>query len=89
MGAPLSIMAKGRWQTPLGDVEIDAELAEKILSRSEYLKDDFLAHANEHSLEVELPILQYFKKGFKIVPIILLTDNLEVLKKIGAKSPRQ
>lgn len=83
MGAPLSIMAKGTWQTPLGDVEIDAELAEKILSGCEYLQHDFLAHANEHSLEVELPILQYFKKGFKIVPIILLTDNLELLKKIG------
>ncbi len=83
MGAPLSIMTRGTWQTPLGDVEIDTELAEKILGGSEYLQDDFLAHANEHSLEVELPILQYFKKGFKIVPIVVLTDESELLKKIG------
>lgn len=82
-GAHFSIMAKGVWQTPLGEVEIDSELADKFLSLSGYLQDDFDAHEYEHSLEVELPILQYFKKSFRIVPIAIMSDGLSVLKEIG------
>ena len=44
MGRPFSIMSSGRWQTPLGEVWIDAELAEKILAGSEYLEEDTAAH---------------------------------------------
>lgn len=83
LGAPFSIMTEGIWQTPLGEVKIDSLLAERILKNSKYLKKDILAHAYEHSLEVELPILQYFKKVFEIVPIILLSNNVEILKEIG------
>lgn len=82
-GAPFSIMARGRWQTPLGEVEIDSGLADKILSRSRHLQDDYLAHAEEHSLEVVLPLLQYFKSGFKIVPITVASDDISALKDVG------
>ncbi len=82
-GANFSLMAEGTWQTPLGDVKIDSRLAKKILESSKYLEDDFLAHSGEHSLEVELPILQYFKQDFEIVPIAFMSDDLAALKKIG------
>ena len=82
-GVPFSIMTEGSWQTPLGEIKIDSDLATKILHNSKYLEDDCLAHIDEHSLEVELPILQYFKTNFKIVPIAFLSDDLEVLKEIG------
>jgi len=82
-GAPFSIMTEGIWQTPLGQLSIDSELAKDILRGSKYLEDDSLAHASEHSIEVELPILQYFKTDFEIVPIAFLSDNLEVLKETG------
>ncbi|MDO8662733.1 MAG: AmmeMemoRadiSam system protein B [Candidatus Omnitrophota bacterium] len=82
-GANFSIMTEGRWLTPLGEVNIDSRLAKKILDTSEYLKDDSLAHAGEHSLEVELPILQYFKQDFEIVPIAFMSDDLIALKKVG------
>ncbi|MDD2927593.1 MAG: AmmeMemoRadiSam system protein B [Candidatus Omnitrophica bacterium] len=82
-GAMYSLMAEGAWQTPLGRVNIDAQLAKSILAGSKYLENDSLAHAREHSLEVELPILQYFKDAFEIIPIALSTDDLTVLKKIG------
>lgn len=87
-GAPYSIMTEGAWRTPLGDVNIDSVLAKSILEASEYLEDDYLAHANEHSLEVELPILQYFKESFEIVPIAFMSEDLSVLKKIGAEIAR-
>jgi AmmeMemoRadiSam system protein B len=64
-GAPYSLMSSASWRTPLGKVEIDKELAEALLSCSDHLKEDSLAHAREHSLEVQLPFLQYFKPGVK------------------------
>jgi AmmeMemoRadiSam system protein B len=82
-GAGYSIMTQGYWQTPLGRVRIESALAESILKSSQYLKEDALAHLEEHSLEVELPILQYFKSSFEIVPIAFMSDDLGVLKKIG------
>jgi AmmeMemoRadiSam system protein B len=82
-GQPYSVMTQGAWQTPMGEIEIDTALAERILQRSKFLKEDALAQAYEHSLEVELPILQYFKSDFKIVPITILSDDPVILKEIG------
>ena len=82
-GSTISIMAEGSWQTPLGNVEIDTKLAELFLKKCHYLKIDSLAHLDEHSLEVELPILQYFRKDFKIVPIAMMTDDLSMLEEVA------
>jgi len=83
LGAAFSIMTEGIWQTPLGNIEIDHKLAILFLNKSRYLKADTLAHIDEHSLEVELPILQYFKNNFKIVPITFRADDLPTLVKIA------
>lgn len=83
-GLAYSIMTEGVWQTPLGEVNIDSYLAKQILKHSKYLREDSLAHAYEHSLEVELPILQYFKTDFEIVPIIFLSGDIGILKEIGS-----
>jgi len=82
-GTRYSIMPEGIWQTPLGEISIDSHLAGEILNHSQYLEADNAAHTYEHSLEVELPFLQYFKTDFEIVPIIFLSEELEILKKIG------
>ncbi len=82
-GALVSMMAQGAWRTPLGDIQIDEKMAGALLEGSQYLEDDPSAHASEHSLEVELPILQYFRSDFKIVPIALMTDDLKLLKELG------
>jgi len=82
-GATFSIMAQGIWQTPLGNVKINSQLADLFLSKSRYLAADSLAHLDEHSLEVELPILQYFRNDFKIVPIAIMTDDLSKLDAVG------
>ncbi len=83
LGAPVSIMCEGRWETPLGAVEIDAQLARSILSRSPRMREDSLAHLREHSLEVQLPFIQYLKKSFKIVPIQMLDTRLETCLEVG------
>jgi hypothetical protein len=82
-GKALSIMTAGTWQTPLGEVNIDSTFARRILDRSKYLEDDSLAHMYEHSLEVELPFLQYFRTDFEIVPIVISSEEIKVLKEAG------
>ena len=83
LGAPVSLMARGQWETPLGLVEIDEALAASILSKSPRIQEDSLAHLREHSLEVQLPFIQHFKKEFRIVPIQMLDTRLETCKEVG------
>ena len=82
-GATFSIMPQGIWQTPLGNVEINSKLAGLFLGKSRYLEADSLAHLDEHSLEVELPILQYFRNDFKMVPISISTDDMSELNTVS------
>lgn len=71
----VSIWEKGKWQTPLGDVQVDEELAKEILKASKrfFVRDS--AHFFEHSLEVQIPFLQIVLKKFKIVPILFGSEN--------------
>ena len=83
LGESVSLMAEGLWETPLGTVEIDKTLAASIVAKSSRIRKDSLAHLHEHSLEVQLPFLQYFKKDFKIVPIQMLDTRLETCLEVG------
>ncbi|MFH1478365.1 MAG: AmmeMemoRadiSam system protein B [Candidatus Omnitrophota bacterium] len=87
-GAKFSIMTHGSWNTPLGDVKIDTEIAEAILKESSLLKEDVESHLYEHSIEVELPFLQYLKKDIKIVPITVGMSGLDELKLLGQEIAR-
>jgi AmmeMemoRadiSam system protein B/AmmeMemoRadiSam system protein A len=82
-GKPLSIMTEGVWATPLGKVEIDSELAKQILATSRHLQQDVGAHLYEHSIEVQLPFLQYFKPDIRLVPIVLAYASGDIYKEIG------
>ncbi|NQS99926.1 MAG: AmmeMemoRadiSam system protein B [Candidatus Omnitrophica bacterium] len=83
LGKPFSIMTEGIWQMPLGKVEVDTVLAKRILQGSKYLDSDTQAHAFEHSIEVQLPFLQFFLTRVKIVPIVLSTADLATYNEIG------
>lgn len=66
-----AIAGKGVWQTPLGEIPVQSELAKLIMSHSALIEEEESAHALEHSLEVQLPFIQYFKKDFAIVPVCI------------------
>ncbi len=83
LGAPVSIMVGGSWETPLGTVTIDEQLAASIMSKSPRIHEDTLAHLREHSLEVQLPFIQYFKPNFSIVPIQMLDTRLATCLEVG------
>lgn len=82
-GVAFSVMPEGVWQTPLGNLEVNRQLAGLFLDKSRYLEADILAHLDEHSLEVELPILQYFRNDFKIVPMAISSDDLPELNAVS------
>lgn len=83
MGKPFSVMPEGTWRTPLGDVEVDSELARKIVAVSEYAEEDYAAHEDEHAVEVQVNFLQYIKPDVRIVPIILAGAAVDIYKEIG------
>ena len=74
-GSEISVFNEGEWITPLGNVEVDAEFAKAIIESSDIASADFTAHIREHSIEVQLPFLQYFSDDFKIVPITMGRQN--------------
>ncbi len=82
-GEPISMDVEETWQTPLGEIKIQLELAKEILNSSSYITKDSKAHSFEHSIEVQLPFLQHFKSKFLIVPIIIGEKSLEIYKQTG------
>ena len=74
-GSEISVFNEGSWITPLGNVEVDAEFADAVIDASDFASADFSAHIREHSIEVQLPFLQYFSDDFKIVPITMGRQN--------------
>jgi MEMO1 family protein len=82
-GSPAAIISNGAWRTPLGDAEIDHELAEKLRVACSLLTEDAVAHSKEHSLEVEIPFLQILNPNFRFVPIALGTAQFETLVSVG------
>jgi len=82
-GKPLAIMSTGAWETPLGDISIDAELAQELKKHFSPLTEDPEAHRAEHAVEVQLPFLQVCRPKAVFVPIALGTGRFEVLQQMG------
>ena len=82
-GRPLAIMADTAWQTPLGEVAPDAEIAGRLLRRFPALQEDSTAHRGEHAIEVQLPFLQAQQPKLNIIPIAIGTSDFDVLRGLG------
>jgi len=84
-GSALALMREGVWRTPLGDVEIDSASADLILRASNIIDADDSAHAFEHSIEVQLPFLQFlYGSAFKFVPVCFLMQDLQSSREVGS-----
>lgn len=82
-GKPLAINSEGSWETPLGEVPIESELAAELKKRFPLLSDDLEAHRREHAAEVELPFLQVRQPKLRFVPVALGTRQFEILEQLG------
>jgi len=85
IGCGVAAMKEGQWQTPLGNVEVDTESAIQINKITKVIELDFFSHTRDHSLEVQLPILQeVYSHKFKILPIILINQDYRTAKEVGS-----
>ena len=83
LGSGVAMMKKGFWQTPLGKIKINEKLAEKI--HTGIIDEDNSAHRREHSIEVQIPFLQYLaqKKDITFVPITMAMQDKNTNKEVG------
>jgi MEMO1 family protein len=75
----ISIYDGDFYETPLGKVEIDKEITSAILDKHNHFSFHDYIHQAEHSLEAQVPFLQYKLKKFQLVPILTATRNKEML----------
>lgn len=78
-GQPLALGISD-WEMPAGMVPIERALAVSILRNSDVIVDDDIAHSQEHSLEVQVPFLQYFQENLKIAPIVVSHVSYDVCR---------
>ncbi len=70
-GKYAALFSNGAWQTPLGLVQIDARLAERVLAGTSLIEADPYPHEAEHSIEVQVPFIQYLFPEISILPIMV------------------
>ena len=83
IGHTFSIFPEGEWKMPFANIKIDRELAKNIVGDADLIKEDYSAHLHEHSIEVELPILQYFFGDFEFIPIVCGIANLDIYRRVA------
>ncbi len=81
-----SVYCDGDYKMPYGNVKVNKELGRLLVEKNpKIFTSDASSHQSEHSIEVQLPFLQYVvKKDYKIVPIIIGTADIEMVKKIAS-----
>jgi len=84
MGSAISLMNRGKWSTPLGEIQINEELADSIIKNSPIVDMGEEAHIYEHSIEVQLPFLQYlYGNNFLFAPVCMMMQDLETSRELG------
>jgi MEMO1 family protein len=81
--AGVSIWPAGAWDTPLGQVQVDVDLARSIQKASDKVVEFDAAHAREHSLEMQLPFLAHLMPGVPIVPMVMGDQTRETAFALG------
>lgn len=84
VGEDAATMIDAQWKTPLGMVEVDSESAKEVAKISKIIEIDEYSHSQDHSLEVQVPMLQsILSNKFQILPIILRAQNIETARDVG------
>jgi MEMO1 family protein len=82
-GQPMAILTEGAFLTPFGEAPIDSALARELSRACALLRTDPVAHAREHSLEVQIPFLQTLRADSRFVPVVLGTDRYPAIEDLG------
>jgi AmmeMemoRadiSam system protein B len=79
----VSIWPSGEWETPLGRVTVDEELAAAIAAESREIGERPDAHGREHSLEMQMPFIAHLLPGVPIVPLVMGYQTREAAFALG------
>jgi AmmeMemoRadiSam system protein B len=82
MTGSIVAVSEESWSTPLGTVEVDRDLVKRL---DGVIDHDEAAHRQEHSIEVQIPFLQYFFRDFKIVPIAIGIQDYDTVKEVATE----
>ncbi len=77
-----SVIPEGIYETPLGEVAIDAVIGGKLIEKPHFGFSKEV-HLSEHSLEVQVPFLQEVLKEFTLIPIILGVTGVDICETIA------
>ena len=84
IGQNVASMIDAGWKTPLGLVEIDSESALELREDLGIMEFDSFSHSKEHSIEVQVPMLQEtFSREMKILPISLINQEQKIATQVG------
>ncbi len=83
-GMSVSVWTSGSWNTPIGSVKVNEEMAKKLVDE-EVIYSDEMAHMYEHSIEVQLPLLLHAFGEFSLVPICMMEQRLSTVKIVAGK----
>lgn len=83
IGARAALYPRGEWLTPLGSVPTGGRLADLLKKHAPLVDEDLAAHRFEHSLEVQLPFLQYLRPDVTIVPLCLGFGDFDSCRELG------
>jgi len=72
MRADAAVFSRGAWQSPLGAIDIDDRLAERVLGACPLVHDEPYAHEREHSIEVQVPFIQHYFPKARLLPVMVL-----------------
>jgi hypothetical protein len=84
VGSGVAVVTEGKWETPLGKVNINTSIARKIYKG--IVDSDESAHRYEHSIEVQLPFLQFIagSRSFDFVPICIMMQDFDTSSELGS-----
>jgi len=83
VGDPAALYPSGQWLTPLGSTTINTRLNSFLKNHIPLIHDDTLAHRFEHSLEVQLPFLQFLRPDITCSALCLGRGDYDALREIG------
>lgn len=84
LGSDVATTMDGIWESPMGEVAVNQQVANDIASKSTSMAVDEFAHSRDHCLEVQIPFLLYTLKKFRIVPIILTNQDEYIAQELGS-----
>jgi MEMO1 family protein len=80
----VSAFCRGSFETPLGAIPVDEQLARALVDAGRVVQDLPAPHRDEHSLEMQLPFLQHVMPGLRVVPLLMGSQRREEVKELAA-----